>query len=194
MDRVLLDARAHVGTWRQLDAAPPPTTPDVALRSYRLLRYRGVVLAGTDAGSNAEMRTLVQSWRGLPEVRLAWWVDPRDEAALGALQVALEHVALVHLHPALVQTPLSDPRWRTFVQVAADAGRPVRIDCGPGDPREACAGVFQLVERHPDVPFLLACQGVCRCQPGFHFTRKVFHFPHPVHCRQLGRFCQGQGI
>ncbi len=159
MNGVLLDARAHVGPWRQLDSPPPAVTADEALRLYRLLRCEGVLLAGTDAASNAELAAFVHGWRGRPAARLAWWIDPRDEDALGALQVAMEHVALVHLQPALVQTPLTDPRWRAFVQLAADAGRPVRIDCGPGDPLMACGGAFDLIASHADVPFLLACQG-----------------------------------
>jgi len=155
----LLDARVHVGAWRQLEPPPPAIALDEALRLYRLLRYQGLLLAPTSASGNGELVAAARGWGGRPALRLAWWVDPRDDGALGALQVAMEHVALVHLHPALVQTPLSDPRWRAFVQIAADAGRPVRVDCGPGDPRETCAGVLALVERHPGVSFLLACQG-----------------------------------
>ena len=144
---MIFDSHMHIGSL----GAQYGVSLDAAGLVERM-RENAIDAGALFAPENEAVREVVES---VPGIYGLYWANPRVPGVLEEARAYLGHPGFVgiKLHPTLDGYPADVPALDPYLEVAAEAGRPVAVHSAPGDadPKH----IRRLAERHPTVPVIL---------------------------------------
>ncbi len=156
---MIIDAHAHVGSWREPGFASRTTSFDDAVALYGALDFQGALVMPTDTGDNAALLASVKAHEGTPQFRFAYWIDPNAANNLAAFDACSSDVAALKVHPSFLRRPITDADFEPFFERAVALGLPVVVHCGRWREVAGFSLALDVAEHFPDLNIVLSHMG-----------------------------------
>jgi predicted TIM-barrel fold metal-dependent hydrolase len=156
---MILDAHAHIGTWKIPQFCGRSNTLEDAVKIYKKTGVSAAIVTTTDEANNERLIADVKKKRSLFPFIVSLWISPDDHDIERILATNRDIVGMLKIHPSILQKPVISPKFRHFFELAREYRIPVSIHCGRWQEVSSFRFAFKIAERHSDVNIILGHMG-----------------------------------